>query len=90
MINIPKYVMPIHVPSGPPTTAVAIHQLENLFSTFLAASCQLLRPLALGICRGRELLHYVKVVIIITEDVQASNSISIVHIVLKILQLQVR
>jgi hypothetical protein len=48
-----------------------------------------LRPLALGICRGWESLHYVKVVIIITEDVHASNSISFAHIVLKILQLQV-
>jgi hypothetical protein len=43
-----------------PTTAVAIHQLHNLFSTFHVASCQLLRPLALAICRDWELLHYVK------------------------------
>jgi hypothetical protein len=73
-----------------PATAVAIHQLHNLFSTFLAASCQLLRPPALGICRGHESLHYVKVVIIITEDVHASNSISLADIVPKIMQLQVQ
>jgi hypothetical protein len=35
-------------------------------------------------------LHYVEVVIIITEEVHASNSIPLAHIVLKIMQLQVR
>jgi hypothetical protein len=45
----------------------------------------------LGICRVRESLYNVKVVIIITEDIHASSySISLTHIVFKILQLQVR
>jgi hypothetical protein len=37
---------------------------QPFFFTFLVASCQLLLALALGICRGRELLHYVKVVFV--------------------------
>jgi hypothetical protein len=75
-----------HAEWTPTTTAVAIHKIHNLLPTFLAASCQFLRLLALCICRGREWLYYFKVALI-AEDVIASNSsMFLTHIVFEIVQ----